>query len=142
MAALLLHVYVIAQDPNVPLATPAFRRHLAALTGPCMYYDAIRLRQSCAVVHGSTLVWGALEAALVFALLVRLPLSVLYQTGGGASFSHFHSFVGLPVKCWGQYWRMYILAQWPSYRRSTPAGRSGQYFFGIQNSVLISVDLL
>ena len=38
-----------------------------------MYYGAARSRQWCAVVLGGTLVvWGALEAALVFALRVRV----------------------------------------------------------------------
>ena len=102
MAALPIHVYVIVQDPNVPLATAAFRHHLVALTGPCMYSDATRLRQSCAVVHGSTLVvWGALEAAVVFALLVRFSefLSVLYRIEGKKEEHLFYVFFLVYLLC-------------------------------------------
>jgi hypothetical protein len=40
-----------------------------------MYYGGARSRVWCALVLGGTLaIWGALEAALVFALRVRGPL--------------------------------------------------------------------
>ena len=40
-----------------------------------MYYGGTRSRRWCALVLGDTLViWGALEAALVFALRVREPV--------------------------------------------------------------------
>ena len=41
------------------------------------------------------MVWGALEAALVFALLVRLPFSVLYQIEGKRGEHLFHIFIFL-----------------------------------------------
>ena len=81
IAALPLGVYVIVQDLNVPLIVqPQVFGFLSLLSwGQCMYYDAGRSRAWCTVVLGSMLaVWGALEAALVFALRVRvLSLCVL-----------------------------------------------------------------
>jgi hypothetical protein len=75
MAALPLGIYVIVQDLNVPLIVQPQLFGLFSLLswGQCMYYGAGRSRQWCVVVLGSTLVvWGALEAALVFALRVRV----------------------------------------------------------------------
>ena len=75
MAALPLGVYVIVQDLNVPLIVQPQLFGLFSLLswGQCMYYGAARSRLWCAIVLGSTLaVWGALEAAFVFALRVRV----------------------------------------------------------------------
>jgi hypothetical protein len=85
MAALPLGVYVIVQDLNVPLIVQPQLFALFSLLswGQCMYYGAARSRLWCAVVLGCTLVvWGILEAALVFTLRVRVLPSVLYQKEG------------------------------------------------------------
>lgn len=81
MAALPLGIYAIVQDLNVPLIVQPQLFGLFSLLswGQCMYYGAARSRQWCVVVLGSTLVvWGALEAALVFALRVRVYILMLY----------------------------------------------------------------
>jgi hypothetical protein len=68
---------VIAQDLNVPLIVQPQLFGLFSLLswGQCMYYGGARSRVWCALVLGGTLaIWGALEAALVFALRVRGPL--------------------------------------------------------------------
>lgn len=58
-----------------------------------MYYGAARSRLWCAVVLGCTLVvWGILEAALVFTLRVRVLPSVLYQKEGNEEGLLFHIF--------------------------------------------------
>jgi hypothetical protein len=65
---------VIAQDLNVPLIVQPQLFGLFSLLswGQWMYYGGARSRVWCALVLGGTLViWGALEAALVFALRVR-----------------------------------------------------------------------
>jgi hypothetical protein len=66
---------VIVQDLNVPLIVQPQLFGLFSLLswGQCMYYGGARSRVWCAVVLGGTLVvWGALEAGLVFALRVRV----------------------------------------------------------------------
>ncbi|KAF8473632.1 PQ loop repeat-domain-containing protein [Russula ochroleuca] len=71
VAAIPVGVYVTVQDLNVPLIVqPQLFGIFSLLSwGQCMYYGAARSRLWCAVVLGSTLVvWGALEAAIVFAL--------------------------------------------------------------------------
>ena len=85
MAALPLGVYAIVQDLNVPLIVQPQLFGLFSLLswGQCMYYGGARSRLWCAIVLGSTLVvWGALEAAFVFALRVRVLPSVLYLNEG------------------------------------------------------------
>jgi hypothetical protein len=77
---------VIAQDLNVPLIVQPQLFGLFSLLswGQCLYYrerrDAVaasRSRARCAVVLGCTLaLWGALEAALVFAVRVRRVTSL------------------------------------------------------------------
>jgi hypothetical protein len=71
-----LGVYVIAQDLNVPLIVQPQLFGLFSLLcwGQCLYYGpTARSRAWCAVVIGGTLVlWGALEAAMVSALRVRV----------------------------------------------------------------------
>lgn len=83
IAALPLGVYVIVQDLNVPLIVQPQLFGLFSLLSwcQCMYYGgAARSRTWCALVLGGTLViWGALEAALVFALQVRELLLVFFH---------------------------------------------------------------
>jgi hypothetical protein len=72
---------VITQDLNIPLIVQPQLFGLFSLLswGQCMYYGSARSRLWCAVVLGSTLMaWGALEAAMVFALRVRVLPSVIY----------------------------------------------------------------
>ncbi|KAI0306114.1 PQ loop repeat-domain-containing protein [Multifurca ochricompacta] len=71
ISALPLGVYVIVQDLNIPLIVQPQLFGLFCLLswGQCMYYGGARSRAWCAAVLGTTLVlWGALEAAFVFAL--------------------------------------------------------------------------
>ncbi|KAI0288986.1 PQ loop repeat-domain-containing protein [Russula brevipes] len=71
VSALPLGVYVIAQDLNVPLIVQPQLFGLFSLLSwcQCLYYSTARSRTWCIVVLCSTLVlWGGLEAALVFAL--------------------------------------------------------------------------
>ncbi len=75
ISALPLGAHVIAQDLNVPLIVQPQLFGLFSLLsrGQCMYYGAARSRVWCILVLGGTLViWGGLEAALVFALRVRV----------------------------------------------------------------------
>jgi len=75
ISALPLGAHVIAQDLNVPLIVQPQLFGLFSLLsrGQFMYYGAARSRVWCILVLGGTLVtWGGLEAALVFALRVRV----------------------------------------------------------------------
>ena len=75
-------------------------------------------------------VWDALRAALVSTLLVRLSLSVLYQIEGK---KEKHLFL---LKLFVFSWVLSIAAGtgaficWPSYRRGTPAVKSGLRYSG------------
>lgn len=83
ISALPLGVYVIAQDLNVPLIVqPQFFGLFALLSWcQCLYYSTARSRKWCiAVLCGTLVLWGGLEAALVFALRVSvLSLSLQNQ---------------------------------------------------------------
>jgi len=72
---------VITQDLNVPLIVQPQLFGLFSLLswGQWMYYGGARSRVWCALVLSGTLViWGALEAALVFALRVRELLFLFF----------------------------------------------------------------
>ena len=74
MSALPLGVYVIMQDLNIPLIVQPQLFGLLLLLSwcQCMYYGAARSRVWCFTTLGCTLIlWGSLEAAMVFALRVR-----------------------------------------------------------------------
>ena len=83
---------MIVQDLNVPLIVQPQLFGLFSLLswGQCMYYGGARSRVWCAVVLGGTLVvWGALEAGLVFALRVRVFFPCEGRKERGAHFTFF-----------------------------------------------------
>lgn len=130
IAALPLGVYVIVQDLNIPLIVQPQLFGLFSLLswGQCMYYGAGRSRAWCVAILGGTLaLWGALEAALVFSLRVRV-----FFSGKGASPFRFVLLLSERLGTGAQ----------PSYRHGMPAGKTGVRFFEILSSVMLSISLL